>query len=88
MDRIMPTSKADANTITKIELNAIPPSVSSSVLFCFPKKKAAYNPAGINVKNPRLSLIEIEPLIPEDHEACADKATPKDLENEKSALTL
>lgn len=82
MDRIMPTSKSDTHTITKIELDAIPPSFSSSALFCYPTRNAACNPAGINIWCPKLSFIEIDPLIPEDHESCVDYPQNKELCNE------
>ena len=80
----MTTSKTNANTITKIEPNAIPPSCPCSALFCFPSQDAAYNPAELKMNPPKLSLIKIDPLLHEDHCACLNYSDPKDFRPRKN----
>ncbi len=79
----MPTSKANTNTVTKIALDAIPPSFHSSALFCFPTQNSAYNPAEIRVTPPKLSRDDIDALIPDDHETFWDHSKKEALELEK-----
>lgn len=78
----MPTSKANTNTVAKIALDAIPSSFPSSTLFCFPTRNTAYNPVGIRIKHPKITLFEVDPLIPEDHEISLDRLKTEMLEDE------
>ncbi|MGD9210977.1 MAG: hypothetical protein PVI90_09370 [Desulfobacteraceae bacterium] len=80
----MPISKANANTVAKIALDAFPPSSSSSALFCFPTQKAAYNPIEIRIKHSKSSLIENDPLIPEYHETSFNRLNNEFLEEQKN----
>ncbi len=79
----MPTSKTNTNTLTKIELDAIPPSFPSSALFCFPTQNAAYKPAKMKTSYPKFSCIDIDSLIPEDHETCPSYLDCKEADDEK-----
>ena len=84
----MPTSKANTNTVAKIALDAIPSSFPSSTLFCFPTRNTAYNPVGIRIKQPKMSLCEFDPLIPEDHEFSFDRLKAETLEDERLCANI
>jgi hypothetical protein len=73
----MTTSKSNPNTITKIELNAIPPYTPSSALFYFPSQKEVYTPAELKVNPPLFSLIEIDSLMNEDYGTRSKGSGPK-----------
>ena len=77
----MPTSKTNSNTLTKIELDAIPPSFPSSALFCFPTQKAVYKPAKMKTSYPKFSCMD--PVIPEDRDSYQDYLDCKDPDDEK-----
>ena len=79
----MTTSKSNPNTLTKIELNAIPPYSPSSALFYFPSQKKVYTPAELKVNPSLFSLIEIDSLIKEDYETHSKCSTPKDFKSRK-----
>ena len=81
----MTISKSNPNTLTKIELNAIPPSSPSSALFYFPSQKKVYAPAELEVNPPILSFIEIDSLIKEGHGICSKlPQTKKDFRSQKN----
>ena len=83
MGRIMTTSKTNTNTIAKIELNAIPLFSPSSALFCFPTQNAAYNPAKLKMNPQKLSLIEVDSRLNEDHVVYFNYPKKKSFRNPK-----
>jgi hypothetical protein len=84
MDGIMTTSKSNPNTLTKIELNAIPPYTPSSALFYFPSQKKVYTPTELKVNSPLSSLIEIDSLIKEEYGTRSKCSTSEDFKVRKS----
>ena len=85
----MTTTKSNPNTLTKIELNAIPPSSPSSALFYFPSQKKIYTPTELEVNPPILSFIEIDSLIKEGHGICSKfSQSKKDFRSQKNRTII